>query len=298
MINVSERKKRLRKQRILRKIKLFVFLFFCSLFVGTTVWVLFFSPIFEIKQIKFSGEDPKDTATFTDYLNSAIENKSWLGLKPFLKPWLDKLSYNTKNSLFQDFPQLENDFKANFKEYSDSQISFNWWKQALNITVSKRVLAALWCDETKCGLIDTNGLYFKDLDISDKETLLADADYANYPLLEGQLKEANSIIGVGSLIVSPEIMTKLLAWYNGCKSGVIAFREISLNDSSLACFAANTNSNTKLMFNPQDDISKALLVIENLQRKTKTNANWHGLTSLNFCFYPKIYYTPDSFFIF
>jgi hypothetical protein len=298
MINVSERKKRLRKQRILRKLKLYSFVFFCLLFVGTTVWVLFFSPIFEIKQIKFSGEDPGDTAVFTDYLNNTIENKSWLGLKPFLKPWLDKLSYNTKNSLFQDFPQLESDFKANFKEYSDSQINFNWWKQSLNITVSKRILAALWCDENKCGLIDTNGIYFKDLDNSDEETLLANADYANYLFLKEQFKGANSIIGVGSLIVSPEIMTRLLVWYNSCKNSVIAFREISLNDSSLACFAANTYSNTKLTFNPQSDINKALLVIENLQRKTKTNTNWHGLTSLNFCFYPKIYYTPDSFFIF
>ncbi len=298
MAKVTDRKKRLHKQKVRRKIKLCSFAFFCLFLLGTIIWTTFFSSIFKIKQIILSGEDPNDTTTFINFVNTTIESRSWLGLKPYFKPWLTKFSYNNKNSLFQDFASLEDGFKANFPQYSGSQINFNWWKQTLTVVVSERVSIALWCNDSQCGLVDKNGVYFKELGISDKQILLSDPIYANYPLLEGQLKEVPSPVSIGSLIVSPEIMTSLETWYNSCKGSVIAFREIFLNESSLECFSTKTALNTKLTFNLQGDVNKILLVIENLQSKTKAKPTWQGLASINFCFYPKIYYTPDSFFSF
>ena len=293
---MTDRKKRLHKQKILKKIKFCVFLFLVLLFVGGVVWVIFFSPVFEIKKINLSGEDPSDATAFTSFLDTSIESRSWLNMKPFYTGFLKKLSYNDKNSLFQNFGALENGFKENFPEYSDSQINFNWWNQTLNLVVSKRVLAALWCDESKCGLVDENGIYFKDLTISDKQTLLQDSDYTNYFLLEGQFKGTAQPIIIGSLVASPETIKNLKNWYDGCKGNIIAYREIFLNESSLECFSAATILGMPLTFNPASDVSEVLRAIKELQIQTKSNPNWQGLASINFCFYPKIYYTPDGFF--
>jgi len=296
MVKVTDRKKRLHKQKILKKIKFYVFLFLILILLGGVVWVIFFSPLFEIKKINLSGEDPGDATAFTSFLDTTIESRSWLNMKPFYTGFLRELSYNDKNSLFQNFGALESGFKENFPEYSDSQINFNWWNQTLSLSVSKRVLAALWCDESKCGLVDENGIYFKDLTISDKQALLQDPDYTNYFLLEGQFKGTSQPVVIGSLVVSPETIKDLKNWYDNCKGNIIGYREIFLSDSSLECFSAITTLGMRLTFNPASNVSEVLRAIKELQTQTKSNSNWQGLTSMNFCFYPKIYYTPDGFF--
>jgi len=204
--------------------------------VGGTVWVVFFSPVFEIKQINVSGEEPTDKTAFVNFLEATINSRSWLKLKPLYAGFLKELSYNDRNSLFQDFEALEKGFKENFPEYSESNINFDWWNQTLNLTLGKRVLAALWCDESKCGLVDEDGIYFKDLPVGDKQTLLQSPDYADYFLLEGQFKGTTQPVAIGSLVVSPETIKNLKNWYDGCKGSIIAYREIFLNESSLECF--------------------------------------------------------------
>ena len=296
MVKTTDRKKRLRKRKILKKIKWFCFFFFILCFLIGVIWIIFFSPIFKIKQINLSGEDPADRQAVMNFLTTSLESRSWLNMGPLYVRFLKELSYNDKNSLFQNFDALEKGFEEDFPEYSDSHIDFDWWRQTLNLSLSKRVVTALWCNDSKCGFIDENGLYFKDLAINDKQTLLQDPVYADYFLLKGQFKETSQPITVGSSIVPPEIINNLRSWFHQCQGTILSYREISLDESSLECFSATTNVGFHFTFKPSDDASEILQVVKELQIQTKNNPQWQGLASMNFCFYPKIYYIPDGFF--
>ncbi|MFZ2414518.1 MAG: hypothetical protein WAW33_00735 [Minisyncoccia bacterium] len=294
MVVVTDRKKRLHKQRVLKKIKFFTLLFLGLSLIGAICWAIFFSPLFEIKEIIIGGADPTQITSIQEYINQSITSHSWFFISPKLKPFLEKVSFNTKNFLWQDFSSLKSGLNQQFPEYSDSQIKFNFWRREINLTMSERVLAAIWCGENTCGLVDTNGIYFKKLEL---EEITSDSPYANYLILKGELKDSNTNPEVGSLILPSETIQNIANWYQGVKNSQIAFKEIILSESYLTCLKAKTiSSQTEITFNPTGSVANIMLLVQNLQEKVKNNKNWQGLESLNLCFYPKIYYTPEVFF--
>lgn len=291
---MTDRKKRLHKQRVLKKIKFFTLLFLGLSLIGAICWAIFFSPLFEIKEIIIGGADPTQITSIQEYINQSITSHSWFFISPKLKPFLEKVSFNTKNFLWQDFSSLKSGLNQQFPEYSDSQIKFNFWRREINLTMSERVLAAIWCGENTCGLVDTNGIYFKKLEL---EEITSDSPYANYLILKGELKDSNTNPEVGSLILPSETIQNIANWYQGVKNSQIAFKEIILSESYLTCLKAKTiSSQTEITFNPTGSVANIMLLVQNLQEKVKNNKNWQGLESLNLCFYPKIYYTPEVFF--
>jgi len=294
MVVVTDRKKRLHKQRVLKKIKFFTFLFLSLFLIGAIVWAIFFSPLFEIKEIIIGGADPTQITSIQEYINQSITSHSWFFISPKLRPFLEKMSFNTKNFLWQDFSSLKSGLNQQFPEYSDSQIKFNFWHREINLTMSERILAAIWCGENTCGLVDTNGIYFKKLEL---EEITNDSPYANYLILKGELKDSNTNPEVGSLILPSETIQNIANWYQGVQNSQIAFKEIILSESYLTCLKAKTiASQTEDTFNPTSSVANIMLLVQNLQEKVKNNKNWQGLESLNLCFYPKIYYTPEGFF--
>jgi hypothetical protein len=294
MVVVTDRKKRLHKQRILKKIKFFTLLFLSLFLISAIVWAIFFSPLFEIKEIIIGGADPTQITSIQEYINQSITSHSWFFISPKLRPFLEKVSFNTKNFLWQDFSSLKSGLNQQFPEYSDSQIKFNFWHREINLTMSERILAAIWCGENACGLVDTNGIYFKKLELVE---ITNDSPYANYLILKGELKDSNTNPEVGSLILPSETIQNIANWYQGVQNSQIAFKEIILSESYLTCLKAKTiASQTEIAFNPTSSVANIMLLVQNLQEKVKNNKNWQGLGSLNLCFYPKIYYTPEGFF--
>ena len=103
MVVVTDRKKRLHKQRVLKKIKFFTLLFLGLSLIGAICWAIFFSPLFEIKEIIIGGADPTQITSIQEYINQSITSHSWFFISPKLRPFLEKMSFNTKNFLWQDF---------------------------------------------------------------------------------------------------------------------------------------------------------------------------------------------------
>jgi hypothetical protein len=295
MVGVTERKQRLHKQKVLKRLKFYVSLFLGLCLTGGLIWVVFFSPVFEIKTIIISGADQADILAIEELVNQSLTANSW-GFTPiFVRQQLASISFNTKSFLWKNTSSLENNLEKTFPQYSESQIKFSLWQRELNVSVSKRMVAAVWCNQNICGLIDTKGIYFEQLASVDPVSIIKETQYSNYPFLKGLLSGGTDTIG--SLIVPPMIITKMGEWYNSVKESPVAFREILLNESTASCFKARTIvSNIELTFNPESDIAKIVLAIKALQEKIKNNPSWQGLQSLNLCFYPKIYYTPESFF--
>ncbi len=297
MVVVTDRKRRLHKQRVLKKLRFFLFLFLSLFLISILIWTVFFSSLFEIKEIIILGVDPIDTVAIQEIVNQSLSSHSWFFIPPLLRPFLENISFNTKNFLWQNFSLLESNLRQKFPEYSESQIKFNLWQRGINLSMSKRSLAAVWCSEDTCGLIDANGIYFKTLELNDAALLMKEPLYADYPFLKGELKGTTNKPEVGSSILPGEVMKSVGDWYRNSQNSRIAFKEIVLSESYLTCLKAKTIApQAEITFNPENSVANIMLAVQALQEKIKNNPTWQGLKSLNFCFYPKIYYTPENFF--
>jgi len=125
-----KRKKTILKNRFIWIAVLVLFL------VGSVIYLLFFSPVFQIKKVTISGANQvsqKDIRSFVPLKNIILLNKA----------------------------EIKKNILNNFPEISGVEIDRKL-PATVNIEIKERAAAAVWCNEEKCFLVDKNGKAFRE----------------------------------------------------------------------------------------------------------------------------------------
>lgn len=129
------------------RIKLYFGFMLLVLFVTLIIYVLLYSPIFQIREFKIAGTKRlTDEETLRILQSIVLQTKldNFLGAKNLLT-WNEKEADVSKTAL------------------AAASISRDWLRQSINISVQERERVAIWCDiHDFCYWIDHTGLLFEE----------------------------------------------------------------------------------------------------------------------------------------
>jgi len=126
---------RIKKKKSIFKSRLFWLLVLILIIVGIIFYYLFFSKIFQIKEIEVVGEE-------------IIAENQIKKIIPLSNIFLINIS-NIEMNILNQFPHI---FNVNIKrEFPDK----------LNITIAERVAVGIWCEQENCFLVDRSGVAFE-----------------------------------------------------------------------------------------------------------------------------------------
>ena len=144
-VNTIKYKDNLAEKR--RKVYLLKTLFFVGLaivIVGLLLYLFFFSGLLEIKEISVNGLNKVDKEKFDDNLNERLDSR-WLGYVE-----------NQKNVVFFDSDAFKAEVLSAFPEIKEVSINKNP-PHSLDINVTERITAGIWCFEDNCKYFDAEG---------------------------------------------------------------------------------------------------------------------------------------------
>ncbi|MBI2449988.1 MAG: FtsQ-type POTRA domain-containing protein [Candidatus Nealsonbacteria bacterium] len=151
---------------------------------GGILYFIFFSGIFKIEKIIITGQ-------------GTISEES---IKAFI---------GGSNIFLVDIKKTEKDILDNFPQIAEAKISRSF-PDALNILVTERSAAALWCEE-KCFLIDREGVIFGDasgavgfINISGMKDMLNKEKISQILEIQAKLEEGPGVTTTQAMIVSDE----------------------------------------------------------------------------------------------
>jgi len=208
-----------------RKLKIFLIVFFVLVFFSFSFWLLFFSPVFSISQIKITGEESDKLLPLEQSVNQFLKERSlsffplWLRLYLLKEPALNQ-KLNIKNLVFFSRPRLTNFLLTLYPDLSEVKSSINWQRNAgwqLNINLSKRQPAALWCQLKTCYLLDKEGIIYQPFNNGD-ESLLIFNDLSNQSLV---LKQK---------VMSASVLAQILEMASFLKEKGIGVKEIVIKN--------------------------------------------------------------------
>jgi len=208
-----------------RKLKIFLIVFFVLVFFSFSFWLLFFSPVFSISQIKITGEESDKLLPLEQSVNQFLKERSlsffplWLRLYLLKEPALNQ-KLNIKNLVFFSRPRLTNFLLTLYPDLSEVKSSINWQRNAgwqLNINLSKRQPAALWCQLKACYLLDKEGIIYQPFNNGD-ESLLIFNDLSNQSLV---LKQK---------VMSASVLAQILEMASFLKEKGIGVKEIVIKN--------------------------------------------------------------------
>jgi cell division septal protein FtsQ len=132
-----------------------IFRLLALIFIGATIYVLFFSPFLEIKKISLEGIDE---LKYEDVHNKINENFSG-----------KYLHFIPKNNLILILGnKIESDLLENFKKISSVEIKKNF-PDGITVRINERKELLVWCSNDPCYIIDENGFAFAQADFESEE---------------------------------------------------------------------------------------------------------------------------------
>ncbi len=136
-------------------------------------YILFFSPIFEIKQISVSGNKSITEEEIKDFLNNFLNQKL--------------LAFFNKNNLFLiTSEKFENILIDGFPKISFVKIEKDLAKKTINLEITERNSVGIFCRQEKCYYIDQNGIVFEKAPTTKGTLILVIKDRSNVPIDFGQ----------------------------------------------------------------------------------------------------------------
>lgn len=140
-------------------------LFVLIIFVGVTLYLLFFSPFLLVSKINIGGTEKLDTGAVRDVINLAISGRH-LNVVP------------ANNIILIDQGKLKESIKDKFKRIEDIEIK-KVFPETLNISITERRSMLILCSAGACFIIDNDGVAY------------APADFASNELQENELLVLN-----------------------------------------------------------------------------------------------------------
>jgi len=227
-------------------------------------YILFFSPIFEIKEIKISG----NRAINNEEIQNSLDN--------FLKKKI-AIFFNRNNIFLASQSKITRILINDFPRILSIEINKNIFKKAIDLKIFERKEAGIFC-KSKCYYIDKDGVIFEEAPQTSGALILVIKDYSK--------KE----IEIGKNVIEKERMAEFidLRNYLSDRLGLKVLDFIIESDVS-GDLRINTNEGWYILFDKSRDIKNQLkalqLVLEEKIKEERGNLEYIDLRIENRIYY-------------
>lgn len=241
--NIKYRDNLTEKRRRVRVLKILFFAGLVIAIIGFILYLLFFSGFLEIKEVSIEGLDKVSSDEFNGKLNKRLNSK-WLGLFEYQRNVIFFGSDNFKVEMLAVFPEM--------KDISVSKKPLH----ALNITVTERETAGVWCfvngsaePTTSCKYFDKEGFAWGEAARSSGFLILEVDD------LRQGIQET---IRQDSPQVDRELLDSIILISESMKEKGIFINKFTIQDNFIGDFNAFTSSGYELLFSVDSDVRSQL----------------------------------------
>lgn len=149
------------------------------------VYVLFFSPIFKIKETKISGNQAISNEDVQDSLNGFLSKKILI-------------VFNRNNIFLATSSKLREVLTKDFLRISSIEINKNIFKKTIDLKITERKEAGIFCKGGECYYIDKQGVIFEEAPQTSGTLILLIKDYSERD------------IEIGTEVIEKEFMAELI----------------------------------------------------------------------------------------
>jgi len=214
MANVYIPEKERKQARFQAKLKFYLGILLVGLFVISSVYVIFVSDLFKVKEVSITGnfED-------TDAIRAAFSAS---------------ISGNLDNYIFWP-KEMPAEFFALMPAVFEAEIKKDFFNKKITINVKEREKFGIWCFKKKCFWFDGNGVVFETAPSAQSALVLT--INSSYP------------VGLGKKVFEENrYLQNVSAAFLMLKEIGISIKELRLSDPELKEFHVNTYEETEMYF--------------------------------------------------
>lgn len=206
-------------------------------FIGSLFYFLFFSEVFQVKNIIVTGEEKVSKESIRLLIEKKLENKI--------------LFFKTKSIFLVNLKETKKDILNSFPQIAEVEIN-QGSPDSLNIVVVERLGSVNWCREESCFLLDSEGIIFEESQL-------------NANLIKINDKQNITPFTLGERAIEGDFLKKILKIESKLKTGLrVPIEEfIIISEERLN---VKTSENWEIYLNPKKDIdwqiTKLLVVLE------------------------------------
>jgi len=229
---------RVKRKKSILKSRFFWLTILILIFLGSLFYFLFFSPLFQVKNIFISGAEKISSSEIKNFVQNKLEKKI--------------LFLRTKSIFLININEIEKEVLKNFPPVAEIKIGRKF-PDVLNINLVERSPLANFCQAEKCFLLDKEGITFEESE--------AKADLIK--IIDGQKEK---IPKSGEKMIENNYLEKIL------KIQKFFQEELKIEIEEFTVFEKRLNLKTKegweIYFDPREDINWQLTKL-NLVLKEK-----------------------------
>jgi len=217
----------------------FLALGFLTLLIAVTLfYFLFLFETFWVEKIIISGEKKVMKERIELLVERRLENKV--------------LFFETKSIFALDTKQIKRDILDSFPQIAEVKVSRGFF-DAIGVEVTEREALALWCQEERCFLIDTEGIIFEEVS----------PDMELFRIRSGQAVDS---LALGLTVVARERLGQVF----NVKSDLAETAEVSITEAFLASeerLNVKTSEGWEIYFNLKGNIDWQLTELKMVLEK-------------------------------
>jgi len=214
-----KRKKPILKNRFFW-LGILIFIFVVSLF-----YFLFFSEIFQLEKIIVTGEKKVSKEDIKLVVEEKIEKKI--------------LFFKTKSIFLVNISEIKKDILGSFPKIAEVEIK-RGFPDVLNVLVIERLGLAIWCQNERCFLLDTEGVIFEE-------------PFPRTDLIKIMDRQNLDSLILGEKVIDKKLLSQVFEIESKLKRDLkIQFHELSIISGER--WNIMTSEGWKIFLNPQGDI--------------------------------------------
>lgn len=236
------RRREFRKEKFWRKKMVFLWILFLIL---TLAYVIFFSPLFEIKEIKISGNRVIGSEEIQNSLDSFLFEKVLI-------------FFNQNNVFLATRSRLAETLISDFPRIFSIEINKNVFKKTIDFKIIERKETGIFCKKD-CYYIDKKGVIFEEAPQTSGTLILVIKDYS-----EGEVE-------IGKNVIEKEFMTELIDLRSYLLSQLgLKVLDFTIGPDPLKDLKIDTNEGWYILFDKSQDLKNQLEALELvLEKKIK-----------------------------
>ena len=261
---------RIKRKKLIFRNRFFWLTLLTLIIIGGLFYFIVFSPIFQIKEIKISGNQIVSAENLENFVKEKISQRvSFFSSDNIFLINLDRIN----ESILEKFPQIT---KVNLKrKFPDTLIA----------QIEEKKSVAIFCQADSCFLVDEKGVIFEKFIEGEKMV-----DIESRPLVIRNLTSQNNL-KLGEKAVEKEKLSQILEIESKLK-GDLKISEVSIISEER--FNVKTTEGWEIYFNTRDDINwqltKLNLVLkERIPEDKRRNVEYIDLR------FEKVYIFPENY---
>jgi len=257
-----KRKYKIRKKKKFYKKKSFWLGIFSFFLLSGIFYLIFFSPIFQIKEIKILGAKRVSTDTLRNFIEGRANQRIF-----FLV---------TRNIFLINSQEIEKNLLAEFPQLDQAALKKKL-PEILEVQVKERESAAIFCQAEFCFFVDREGVIFEKIS-EERDNLLRIENH----LLKDQPKLGQEIFEKKEMEKILEIKEKL---NQDLKISLVAISKVSEDRLDAKIF-----KNWKIYFNLKENISEQIFNLRLLLEEKIPQEKRENLEYIDLRFGNRVYY--------